>query len=47
MLLSVQKDFAVKIGAELIILDWGHYIHHYESQKIAEKSKLFIYGLLK
>jgi predicted alpha/beta hydrolase family esterase len=45
--LSVQKDFAEKIGAELIILDCGHYIHHYESQKIAEKSKMFINELLK
>ena len=44
--LSVQKEFSQKIDAELIILDCGHYIHHYESKKKAEKSKIYLSKIL-
>jgi pimeloyl-ACP methyl ester carboxylesterase len=30
-----QKDFANRMNAELILLNCGHYIHQYESEKIA------------
>ena len=44
--LSVQKEFSQKIDVELIILDCGHYIHHYESPKIAEESKIYLSKIL-
>ncbi|MDR0494345.1 MAG: alpha/beta hydrolase [Treponema sp.] len=43
---SMQKDFASEINVELVLLDCGHYIHHFESAKIAEKSKQFLNELL-
>jgi pimeloyl-ACP methyl ester carboxylesterase len=43
---SLQKEFALKINAELIILDCGHYVHRFESPKIAEKSKQFLYEII-
>ena len=45
--ISYKKDFAEIMESELVILDCGHYIHHFESEKIAEKSKLFLNELLK
>jgi pimeloyl-ACP methyl ester carboxylesterase len=41
-----QRKFAEKMDAELIILDCGHYIHNFESEKIARKSKIFLLELL-
>lgn len=44
--ISIQKEFAERMAGELILLDCGHYIHHFEPQKIAEKSKQYISKLL-
>lgn len=37
-----ESEFAKKMDAELIILNCDHYVHHFESQKIMEKSKEFL-----
>jgi pimeloyl-ACP methyl ester carboxylesterase len=44
--IPIQKEYASKINAELILLDCGHYIHRFESFIIAEKSKQFLNELL-
>jgi pimeloyl-ACP methyl ester carboxylesterase len=37
-----QEEFAKSVGAELIMLDCGHYIHQYEPNTIATECKKFI-----
>jgi len=44
--ISINKEFAKRMEGEIIILDCGHYIHLYESQKIAEKSKQYLNKIL-
>ena len=44
--LSIQKEYAEKYDAELILLDCGHYIHQFKPEEIAEKSKYFLKELL-
>ena len=36
------KRFAKQMNAETVFLDCGHYIHHYESERISEKIKGFV-----
>ena len=43
--INSKNEFAEKIGAEVVILDCDHYVHHYESQRIMEVSKQFLSGL--
>jgi pimeloyl-ACP methyl ester carboxylesterase len=42
-----KREFAERMGAELVVLDCDHYVHHFESEKIMEKSKQFINELLR
>ncbi|MDR3001846.1 MAG: alpha/beta hydrolase [Fibromonadaceae bacterium] len=41
-----KSEFAKKMKAQLVILDCNHYVHHFESQKIMEKSKQFLNKIL-
>ena len=36
------KRFAKQMDAETVFLNCGHYIHHYESERISEKIKEFV-----
>lgn len=40
-----QEDFAKQTGSEIIYLNSGHYIHHFEYASIAEQSKIFLQDL--
>lgn len=40
-----QKRFAAENDAQLIQLDCGHYVHHYKSEYIAEKTLEYLAGL--
>jgi pimeloyl-ACP methyl ester carboxylesterase len=43
---SVQKELANKLNAEIIIFDCGHYIHYFESEEIAKKIKQYLNKLI-
>jgi len=36
-----QKEFAKKNEAKIILLSCGHYVHYYESERIAKEIKKF------
>ena len=40
--ISSEREFANKMDAELVILECDHYVHHFESQKIMEETKMFL-----
>lgn len=40
--IKYQNEFAGKINAKIIQLNCGHYIHYYESDRIAEEIKQFL-----
>lgn len=41
-----ERDFARKVNAEMIYLNCGHYIHYYESDKIAAEIKRYLCQIL-
>jgi pimeloyl-ACP methyl ester carboxylesterase len=40
--INSEREFAEKMGAEMMILDCNHYVHHFEPYKIMERSKQFL-----
>ena len=43
---DLQKQSAIKMDAELIIFDCGHYVHIHEALEIANKCKQFLNGII-
>jgi pimeloyl-ACP methyl ester carboxylesterase len=43
---TLQKEFATKMDSEIIFFDCGHFVHIYETQKIADKCKRFLNDIL-
>jgi len=39
-----ERKYAESVNAEIVLLDCGHYIHYYESDRISSKIKEFLAG---